>query len=115
MHGVRRVLLKQQAESLGLPLEEVFISKETSNEEYESKMRDMLTKFQKVGISSVVFGDIYLEDIRKYREENLAKIGMKESFSYGKETLLNFSVHLSVWVLRLLLPVLMQRFSTRDL
>ena len=84
MHGVRRVLLKQQAESIGLPLEEVFISKETSNEEYESRMRDMLTKFQKVGVSSVVFGDIHLEDVRKYREGNLAKIGMKGVFQIWK-------------------------------
>ncbi len=84
MHGVRRVLLKQQADSLGLPLEEVFISKETSNEEYESKMRGAITKFQDVGVSSVVFGDIYLEDIRKYREENLARIGMNGVFQIWK-------------------------------
>jgi uncharacterized protein (TIGR00290 family) len=84
MHGVRRALLKQQAESIGLPLKEVFISKESSNEEYESKMRDTLTKFQDAGVSSVVFGDIYLEDIRKYREENLAKVGMKGVFQLWK-------------------------------
>ena len=84
MHGVRRVLLKQQAESLGLPLEEVFISKKSSNEEYESKMRDILTKFKEAGVASVVFGDIYLEDIRKYREENLAKVGMKGVFQIWK-------------------------------
>jgi len=80
MHGVRRTLLKQQAESIGLPLEEILISKESSNEEYESKMRNSLTKFKNAGVSSVVFGDIYLEDIRKYREENLAKIGMNGIF-----------------------------------
>ena len=84
MHGVRRVLLEQQAESIGLPLEEVFISKETSSEEYESKMRNTLAEFQKVGVSSVVFGDIYLEDVRKYREENLAKVGMKGVFQIWK-------------------------------
>ena len=84
MHGVRRVLLEQQAESIGLPLEEVFISKETSNEEYESKMRNTLIKFQGDGVSSVVFGDIYLEDVRKYREENLAKIGMNGVFQLWK-------------------------------
>lgn len=85
MHGVRRVLLEQQAESIGLPLEIVFISKETSNEEYELKMRDALTRFQKAGVSSVVFGDIHLEDLRKYREENLAKIGMKGIFQLWKK------------------------------
>lgn len=84
MHGVRRVLLEQQAESIGLPLEKVFISKETSNEEYELKMRDVLTRFQAAGVSSVAFGDIYLEDLRKYREENLSKIGMTGIFQLWK-------------------------------
>lgn len=84
MHGVRHILLKQQVESLGLQLEEVYISKNTSNEEYEFKMRETLTKFQGFGVSRVAFGDIYLEDIRKYREENLAKIGMKGIFQLWK-------------------------------
>ena len=77
MHGVRRVLLEEQASSLGFPLEKVFISKNTSNEEYESKMREALEKYQIAGTSFVVFGDVFLEDVRKYREEKLSKIGMK--------------------------------------
>jgi uncharacterized protein (TIGR00290 family) len=84
MHGVRRVLLKQQADSLGYRLEQVFISKSASNEEYETKMREILEKYLKAGISTVVFGDIFLEDIRKYREENLSKIGMKAVFPIWK-------------------------------
>lgn len=80
MHGVRRSLLQRQAESLYLPLHQIFISKKASNEEYEAKMQATLTMFQKAGVSSVVFGDIFLEDIRKYREDNLAKIGMKAIF-----------------------------------
>lgn len=84
MHGVRHILLKQQVESLGLQLEEVYISKNTSNEEYEFRMRETLAKFQGFGVSRVAFGDIYLEDIRKYREENLAKIGMKGIFQLWK-------------------------------
>jgi len=84
MHGVRRTLLERQAQSLNLPLEKIFISKNCSNEEYESKMASVLTEFQKAGVSSVVFGDIYLEDIRKYREDNLSKIGMKGLFPLWK-------------------------------
>lgn len=80
MHGVRRVLLERQAESLGLPLEQILLSKEASNEEYESKMQAMLAKFRQAGVASVVFGDVFLEDIRKYREDNLSKIGMKAIF-----------------------------------
>lgn len=80
MHGVRTALLEQQAESLRLPLEKVYITGNASNEEYEAKMRDKLTHYQDQGVSSVVFGDVFLEDVRKYRERNLAKIGMKGIF-----------------------------------
>lgn len=84
MHGVRSTLLKQQAQSLGLPLEKILIPKSASNEEYESKMGITLTKFRQDGVSSVVFGDIFLEDIRKYREEKLSQVGMKGLFPLWK-------------------------------
>ncbi|MCI0454754.1 MAG: diphthine--ammonia ligase [Candidatus Dadabacteria bacterium] len=80
MHGLRRVLLERQADSLGTPLEKVFISKGASNEEYESRMKDALLRYKNAGVQSVVFGDIFLQDLRTYREENLAKIGMKGVF-----------------------------------
>ena len=80
MHGVRRSLLERQAEALGFPLEKVFISKGACDEEYESKMRAVLEKYLRAGVSSVVFGDIFLEDVRKYRQEKLSKIGMKAIF-----------------------------------
>ncbi|UCE99306.1 MAG: diphthine--ammonia ligase [Planctomycetota bacterium] len=87
MHGVHRVLIERQAESLGLFLEKVFISKGATDEEYESRMREVLEKYQRVGVSSVVFGDIFLEDVRKYREENLSKIDMKGVFPiWGTDT-----------------------------
>jgi uncharacterized protein (TIGR00290 family) len=80
MHGVRRVLLERQADALGLPLETVFVSKNFTNEAYESEMRKVLEKHRKAGVSSVVFGDVFLEDVKKYREDNLAKVGMKGVF-----------------------------------
>jgi uncharacterized protein (TIGR00290 family) len=85
MHGIRRVLLEKQAHSLGLPLEEVLITKKASNEEYEKKMQYVLEKYKKDGIDLVAFGDIFLEDVRKYREENLAKVGMKGIFPLWKK------------------------------
>ena len=84
MHGVRTILLEIQAESLGLPLEKVFITKNTTNEQYDSKMWEVTAKYPAAGISSVVFGDIFLEEIRKYRENNLSKIGMKGIFPIWK-------------------------------
>ena len=84
MHGVRRVLLEQQAQSLGLPLEMLYITKNSSNEEYEAKLKDKLLQYKSQGVSSVVFGDIFLEDLRKYRENNLAQVGMKGIFPIWK-------------------------------
>ncbi|MDO8577934.1 MAG: diphthine--ammonia ligase [Dehalococcoidales bacterium] len=80
MHGVRCSLLRQQARNMGMPLCEISISRICSNEEYEAKMAAALTGFKKDGVSSVVFGDIFLEDLRCYREENLARLGMKAIF-----------------------------------
>jgi uncharacterized protein (TIGR00290 family) len=84
MHGVRSVLLEQQAESIGVPAETMFISKNASNEEYESGMRQILEKYKAEGVCGVVFGDIFLEDLRKYREEKLSQIGMKGLFPIWK-------------------------------
>ena len=84
MHGVRRALLEEQAAFLGIPLETVLISKHSSNEEYEAKMKEALVRYKKEDIVSVVFGDIFLEDLKKYREDNLAKVGLKGVFPIWK-------------------------------
>lgn len=84
MHGVRRALLEQQARSLGLPLKIVYIPKNSSNEDYEAKLREKLLQYKGDGVNSVVFGDIFLEDVRKYREDNLARVGMKPLFPIWK-------------------------------
>jgi len=80
MHGVRRTLLEQQAASLGIPLEQILISQKATNEEYGTKMQTLLERYLLQGITKVAFGDLFLEDLRKYREENLAKIGMSGVF-----------------------------------
>ena len=85
MHGVQRVLLEQQAQAIGLPLEKVFLPKNISNEEYESKMHDLMVKYQKTDISAVAFGDIFLEDLRKHRQDNLAKVGLEAIFPVWKQ------------------------------
>ena len=88
MHGVRYTLLERQAESLGIPLERVLISRSSSNEEYASSIREVLERYKGDGIGSVVFCDIFLEDVRQYREDNLSKIGMEGIFPlWGRDTL----------------------------
>ena len=84
MHGVRRTLLEQQAASLGIPLEQILISQKATNEEYGAKMQALLERYLLQGITKVAFGDLFLEDLRKYREENLAKIGMSGVFPIWK-------------------------------
>ena len=82
MHGVRRTLLERQAASLGLPLEQVVISPGATNDEYEGKMAATLAALRDrvPGLDTVVFGDLFLADIRAYRERMLARIGMRALF-----------------------------------
>jgi uncharacterized protein (TIGR00290 family) len=84
MHGVRTILLEHQANSLSLPIEKVYLPKDSCNEAYEAKMNEVLQKYLGLGVSSVVFGDIFLEDLRKYREDNLSRLGMKALFPIWK-------------------------------
>jgi len=84
MHGVRRVLLQMQASRLGVPLHEVFISRGATNEEYESAMGAALSAYQRQGTSRVAFGDLFLEDVRAYRERLLARHGMTGLFPIWK-------------------------------
>jgi uncharacterized protein (TIGR00290 family) len=84
MHGVRRELLERQAETIGLPLHEVRIPPQCVNPLYEARMEEALRVHYESGIRKVAFGDIFLEDLRAYREKNLAKIGMTAVFPIWK-------------------------------
>ncbi len=84
MHGVRRELLRRQAESLRLPLHEVCIPPQCVNSVYEARMEEALRLFYNQGVRKVAFGDIFLEDLRAYRETNLARIGMTALFPIWK-------------------------------
>lgn len=84
MHGVRRALVEQQTVSIGLPLEKVYIPKEASNENYETAMKDALLRYKARGVIGVAFGDLFLEDLKDYREKKLAEVGMKAIFPLWK-------------------------------
>jgi hypothetical protein len=60
-----------------LPLEKVFVSRQSSNEEYQKKMSDCLLAYKARGVTGCVFGDIFLEDLRLWREQNLALVGLR--------------------------------------
>ena len=84
MHGVRVDLLEQQAAATGLPLEKVFVSQRSSNEEYEQKMSACLLAHKARGVTACAFGDIFLEDLRRWREANLARAGLRGIFPLWK-------------------------------
>ena len=82
MHGVRRALLHRQADSLGLPLLEAVIPPTCTNERYDAVMRESLERARTAfpGLRRVAFGDLFLEDVRTYREARLALAEMEALF-----------------------------------
>lgn len=87
MHGVRLELLHAQAAALGLPLHQVVIPARCSNEVYEAAMAEALKGLAADGVEAVAFGDLFLEDIRAYREKMLAPTGFTPLFPvWGEET-----------------------------
>lgn len=80
MHGVRKQLLLEQVKSLGFPVKIIALPVPCSNEEYAKIMKQQLKELHKKEIKKIIFGDIFLEDIRVYREENMGNIDMELEF-----------------------------------
>jgi len=85
MHGVHVSLLEKQAESLGFPLIKMELPKEPSMEEYREIMGKTMEEIKSKGITHSIFGDIFLEDLRKYREDQLKTIGIEAVFPLWKQ------------------------------
>ena len=87
IHEVRRELIREQAASLGLPLSEVDLPSQPSNAEYESTWQTYYRKHRAAGVCHVAFGDLFLQDIRTYRERFLDSIEMHAVFPlWGQPT-----------------------------
>ncbi|MHA4808370.1 Dph6-related ATP pyrophosphatase [Flavitalea flava] len=84
MHGVRRELLQLQASSVGLPLQTIELPEEPGMEEYEQAMMEKVRFLKNNGFSHALFGDIFLEDLRRYREEKLQKLDISCVFPLWK-------------------------------
>jgi len=84
MHGVRQELLEAQADSIGIPLHMIMMPEMPTMESYNEQMEQTLNTFKQEGIEYSVFGDIFLEDLKKYREERLARVGFKGVFPIWK-------------------------------
>jgi len=80
-HGVRVELLERQAAAVGVALHKLYLPRDRcTNEEYEALMERTMREYCAAGVSAVAFGDIFLEDLRAYRERNLARVGMRGVF-----------------------------------
>jgi uncharacterized protein (TIGR00290 family) len=80
MHGVRASLLDRQMAALGIPSVRVMLPSPCSNEIYEARFGEACERLEAEGVRHIVFGDLYLEDIRAYRERQLAVLGMRGIF-----------------------------------
>lgn len=80
MHGVRAHLFEQQAESIGLPLDIVWLTPEDGEDGYQRKMNEELETYKTTGVQHIAFGDLYLEDVRAYRETMNEAIGLGSVF-----------------------------------
>jgi uncharacterized protein (TIGR00290 family) len=85
VHGVRRALLEAQVRSLGLPLATATLPPDCDNAAYEAAFAAALEPWRERGVRTVAFGDLFLEDIRRYREEQLATLGMRATFPLWEE------------------------------
>jgi len=87
MHAVREALLERQAEAAGLPLWRVALPHPCSNAEYEDAMRAACDRAEAAGVGAVAFGDLYLADVRAYRERMLADRRLRPLFPlWGRDT-----------------------------
>jgi uncharacterized protein (TIGR00290 family) len=85
MHGVREGLLRAQASSLGIPLRVVYLPEHCSLETYDARMASEMNFLRAEGYTGAVFGDIFLEDLRRYREQRLESLGLQGVFPLWKE------------------------------
>jgi len=84
MHGVRRELLYAQGEAIGLPIKEIRLPEMPTMAVYDETMKEVLLGLKKEQVTHSIFGDIFLEDLRAYRENKLADVGLKAHFPLWK-------------------------------
>ena len=84
MHGVREALLDAQAARIGIPMVKAALPAWPDNSKYEAKMAEVMEAFKKEGVTHSAFGDLFLEDLKTYREAQLGKAGMTGLFPLWK-------------------------------
>lgn len=85
MHGLRREMMELQIKALNIPSQTIELSEKPTMEEYEQQMTDAVNDLKSEGLHTAVFGDIFLEDLKAYREKQLSGVGVKCVFPLWKE------------------------------
>lgn len=85
MHGVREQLLDAQAARIGMPLKKIYLPASPDDTSYGDAMQSALRELKATGVTASAFGDLFLEDLKTYREAQLATIGMKAVFPLWKK------------------------------
>ncbi|MEM8847384.1 MAG: diphthine--ammonia ligase [Bacteroidota bacterium] len=85
MHGLRRSILEAQAEAVGIPLDILQVPENPSMEEYNTLMKNKVSELKSKGYTRTVFGDIFLEDLKQYREDMLRPLGIESVFPIWKK------------------------------
>ncbi|WP_299675532.1 diphthine--ammonia ligase [uncultured Tenacibaculum sp.] len=84
MHGLREELLDEQVKAIGFPSEKLYFPAQVTMEMYNQKMKETLTSFKDEHLDYAIFGDIFLEDLKKYRDQKLAEVGLKGVYPLWK-------------------------------
>jgi len=84
MHGIAREIIQEQARMLGLPLVEIWLNEGASNVEYERAWEEALQPYQAQGVRRVVYGDLFLADIKAYRDQFMTRLGMEAIYPLWK-------------------------------
>ncbi|UKJ06287.1 diphthine--ammonia ligase [Solitalea lacus] len=85
MHGVREDLLDQQAQSIGIPLKKMYVPATCTNEDYETVLLGLFKQLKQEGITTIIYGDIFLDDLKIYREKLLEKADLQGCFPLWKK------------------------------
>ncbi len=85
MHGIREEVLEQQAQQMGIPLKKIYLQENADMQAYNQVMYNAVSEIKQNGVHTLAFGDIFLEDLRKYREAQLATVNVKAIFPLWKK------------------------------
>ncbi|HTS43460.1 MAG TPA: diphthine--ammonia ligase [Puia sp.] len=114
MHGVRRSLLEAQSLSLGIPVRTIELPEQPEMNEYEEEMMNRINELKNSGCTHAIFGDIFLEDLRRYREEKLGKAGIQCLFPLWRKDTAGLVKEFIALGFKAIIVCINEQFLSRD-